>query len=114
MSNAVGIKSAGQYQWGDGCDGWHLVQRDDMSVIQEQVPPGKSERNHVHRHSRQFFYILEGTATMEADGTTVTLHQHEGIEIAPTVPHRLRNDSDANLVFLVISVPRSHGDRVDL
>ena len=114
MDNVMGTANAQHYRWGDGCDGWHLVQHDDLSVIQERVPPGKSEQRHFHRHSRQFFYVLEGTATMEVDGRSVTLRQREGVEIPPTVPHQLRNDSASDLLFLVVSVPKSHGDRVDL
>jgi len=113
MRNVVGTTNAEHYRWGDGCDGWHLVQRGDLSVIQERVPPGKSERTHYHTKSRQFFYVLDGIASLEIDGNPVTLKKHEGIEIPPMVPHQLRNDSDRDLIFLVVSAPKSHGDRID-
>ena len=35
----VSIDNAEHYVWGDVCDGWRLLQREDMSVIQERVPP---------------------------------------------------------------------------
>ncbi len=114
MKKPASITTAEHYLWGDGCDGWHLLRRDDLSVIQERVPPGKSERKHYHGHSRQFFYVLRGTATLVIGGETVTLSPREGVEIPPSIPHQLRNDTEEDIEFIVISAPKSHGDRVDL
>ncbi len=108
----VGTANADQYRWGEGCDGWHLVNQENLSVIQERVPPGKGERRHYHVKARQFFFVLEGAATLEADGKIWTVKEREGLEIPSSVPHLLRNDSHVDLVFLVVSSPRSHGDRV--
>ncbi len=114
-ANAViSTANADHYRWGEGCDGWHLVNQDTLSVIQERVPPGKGERKHYHTKSRQFFFVLEGTATLEANGNLFTVKEREGLEISAAVPHLLRNDSSADLVFLVISSPKSHGDRVNV
>jgi mannose-6-phosphate isomerase-like protein (cupin superfamily) len=90
------------------------LQRDDLSVIQERAPAGKSEKMHYHDRSRQFFYILRGTATLVIQENTVVLREHEGMEVPPKVPHQLRNDSPEDLELLVISAPKSHGDRVNL
>lgn len=109
--NPTSIKNAEHYLWGDGCDGWHLVKGEGVSIIQECVPPGRAEVKHFHRHARQFFFILEGRATIEVGDAVVVLNRHEGVEIEPRVPHRFRNDSDRSVSFLVISVPPSHGDR---
>ncbi len=114
MSNPTSTKNAERYPWGDGCEGWHLLKRDDLSVIQERVPPGKAEVLHSHTRARQFFYVLKGTATLIIDTTSVVLRDREGIEVAPGIPHQLRNDSSQDLEFLVISAPKSHGDRIVL
>jgi len=37
--------------------------------------------------------------------------RHEGIEIPPHQPHQMRNDSQEDVEFLVISQPNSRGDR---
>jgi mannose-6-phosphate isomerase-like protein (cupin superfamily) len=109
--NPVNTRNAEHYVWGEVCDGWHLVKRAEFSVIQERVPPGRAEVKHLHSRARQFFFILEGQATLEIGDEVFVLNQREGIEVAPQVPHRFRNDADAEVVFLVISVPPSHGDR---
>lgn len=106
--------TAEHYVWGNSCDGWHLLKSDELSIIQEKVPSGKSEKRHFHSNSRQFFYILNGTASIEIDGAIHQLNQGQGIEIAPTKPHKFMNSSSDDVELLVVSSPKSHGDRTDL
>ena len=112
--NKSSTSNAEHYKWGENCDGWHLLKRDDVSVIQELVPPGQAEVNHLHNVSRQFFYILAGTGTMRVGEKTITLSSGEGLEIPPGTAHQFRNDSREDVSFLVISTPKSHGDRINL
>ncbi len=112
MTNPIDIQNAEHYEWGNACDGWHLLKRDDVSVILERVPPGESEVRHYHNHSRQFFFILEGHATIDVEGIAVKLNAQQGLEIAPRAVHQFKNDSLQDARFLVVSVPKSHGDRV--
>ena len=102
------------YTWGGACDGWHLLQRADLSVIAERVPPGGQEVRHVHSAARQFFYVLGGQAVIEAGGELVTVTEGQGLEIGPGTPHRFMNRSDAEVTFLVVSHPATRGDRTDL
>ncbi len=110
----VSIGNVEHYLWGEQCDGWRLLKRDDVSVIQERVPAGKTETMHYHEISRQFFYILEGEGQMRLENELVSLQKGEGLEISPLVKHRFENNSSVDLVFLVMSVPKSHGDRVNV
>jgi mannose-6-phosphate isomerase-like protein (cupin superfamily) len=110
----VSIENAEHYVWGGNCDGWHLLKHDDMSVIQESVPAGSTEVMHYHEMSRQFFYILEGEAVMVFENHQVPLRKGEGIEISPRVKHQFRNQSDDIVHFLVVSVPATRADRINL
>ena len=105
--------SAAHYGWGEGCDGWHLVRGEALSVIEERMPPGTAERRHFHERSRQFFYVLAGELTLELDGIEQSLKTHEGLEVAPGAPHQAFNRSSDDVRFLVVSQPPSHGDRID-
>lgn len=110
---AISTATAEHYVWAAACDGWHLVKRaGEMSVIQERMPPHTSEARHYHRDARQFFFVLRGIATMDVGERTEVLLADHGIEVAPGVAHQIRNESDAPLEFLLVSVPPSHGDRV--
>jgi mannose-6-phosphate isomerase-like protein (cupin superfamily) len=112
--SAIGKANAEHYTWGQHCDGWYLVKNDEMTVIEERMPPGTGETLHVHAKSRQFFYVLSGTAGMEHGGIVTLLAAGTGIEIPPGVAHRILNKSDKDLELLVTSRPPSHGDRTEI
>jgi mannose-6-phosphate isomerase-like protein (cupin superfamily) len=110
----VGRETATHYTWGDRCDGWPLVQGEDLLVVEERMPPGTAEVRHYHVRARQFFYVLSGSLTMEVDGQTYRVVSHHGVEIAPGKPHQVRNHSENDVIFLVVSSPTSRGDRHDV
>lgn len=114
MSNHAGVVScqnAPHYQWGRDASGWHLLNTDQLSVIEERVSAGDREQRHYHRHAQQFFYVLQGVATLELEGRLLTLTAGEGVHVPARCAHQLINNELAELRFLVISNPRSHGDR---
>jgi len=111
---SVSIEKAEHYLWGGNCDGWHLLKRDALTVIQERVPAGAAEKMHYHERARQFFYILEGEGTMNFENEEVILQKGQGLEISPMIKHQFKNNSNADVHFLVISVPSTRGDRVNL
>lgn len=110
----VSTGNAEHYRWGQGCDGWHLLAGDDLSVIEERMPPGTAESRHRHERSRQFFYVLEGALTIELEGDVHRLAAGHGLHVPPGQAHQVRNESHADVRMLVVSSPRSHGDRVDV
>jgi mannose-6-phosphate isomerase-like protein (cupin superfamily) len=89
--------NAPHYVWGEVCEGWRLLAREDLSVIQERIPPGRGEVRHYHRRARQLFFVLEGE-----------------LEIPPGRRHRVWNPASADALFLVVSAPTTQGDRVDV
>jgi len=111
---AIAIDSADHYVWGGVCDGWHLLARDDLSVVRERVPAGAAETPHRHARSRQFFYVLDGEAVIEVDGVRHAVCAAQGLHVPPGAAHCFRNESAADVHFLVVSAPCSHGDREDL
>ncbi len=108
----VSTKSAEHYQWGDNCDGWHLVKTTALSVIEERMPAGASETRHSHVRARQFFYVLEGELTMEVEHDVFVIRAGEGIEVSPGQQHQAQNQGRGVLRIIVTSQPPSHGDRV--
>ena len=110
----VSTDNAEHYVWGEICDGWRLLQRDDMSVIQERVPAGAAEVFHYHESARQFFYILEGEGVMAFEDDEMILQKGQGVEVQPMTRHQFKNESKADVHFLVISVPSTRGDRINV
>jgi mannose-6-phosphate isomerase-like protein (cupin superfamily) len=111
---AIDRNTAEHYLWAEICDGWHLVQHDDLSVIAERAPAGAAETRHAHRRARQFFYVLSGSAVVELGSERVVLTVGQGLEIPPGVAHRFKNESAQDVEFLVISQPTARGDRSEV
>ena len=108
------LKNSEHYTWGNNCDGWHLLKSDSLSVIQERMPPGTSEQLHFHEKAQQVFYILSGVATFEVDENILKVNAGESLNIPKGQKHRIINNEKTDLSFLVVSEPKSHGDRVNL
>jgi len=106
--------NAEHYTWGDQCDGWRLLQTESLSVIEERMPPGTSEQLHFHNNAQQLFYILSGTALFEIENEIKTVTAGQSIHIPKSVKHRILNNGNTDLHFLVISEPKTHGDRINL
>ena len=108
----ISKSNAEHYVWGDGCDGWHLLNSDALSVIEEKMPPYTSEVMHYHEKSQQVFYVLLGTATMKFANKTIQLKAGESLHVSVKTAHQMCNESDKELCFLVVSQPKSHGDKI--
>jgi mannose-6-phosphate isomerase-like protein (cupin superfamily) len=113
LPGPVSRENAEHYRWGVDCDAWYLVNHEQLSVIEEFMPPGAAEIRHHHTKAQQFFYIVSGEVLMEVEGKTVLLAAGSGIRVLPGKHHQIRNPSSSPVRFLVISHPRSHGDRID-
>lgn len=112
MSEPISAATAAHYTWGNGlCDGWHLVRAAGLSVIEERMPPGATEVRHRHARARQFFFVLAGRLEIEVEGLAHALSTGVGLEVAPGAAHLVRNPGPADVRFLVVSQPPSHGDR---
>jgi mannose-6-phosphate isomerase-like protein (cupin superfamily) len=100
------------YLWGDNCDGWNFVDQQDLSVKMEKMPPFTSEASHYHEFARQFFFILRGVAVFETPEGRVTVAAQQGLEIAPLRHHRIINETEEDLEFILCSQPSTAGDRI--
>lgn len=102
------------YTWGNGCDGWPLVDTPQLSVKQEVMPPGTQEQLHFHNQAQQYFFVLHGTATFYCDDDEYIVSEKTGILIRPATRHYIANKSNTTLEILVISQPSANYDRINL
>jgi mannose-6-phosphate isomerase-like protein (cupin superfamily) len=117
------------YVWGDNCDGWNLVDKAELSVKMERMPPHTAEQEHFHQRARQFFFILKGSATFVVVGgvetvggvekargaeTRIEVKAQQGLEIPAGLLHRILNESEEDLEFILCSQPSTAGDRVNI
>lgn len=116
MSRVIDKNSAPHYFWGDKCSSWILMNRDSLSIKIETMPAGTKETLHFHTSSRQFFFILKGTAVFYIDGKTNVVNEQQGILIEPMSKHYIANESSEPIDFLLVSQPDNDttNDRTDL
>ena len=108
----INTSNAKHYTWGNSCDGWHYLNTNSLSVIKERMPVGCFEEMHYHNVAQQLFYIVEGVASIRMNEVTYTVNQGSALHVPAKTSHQLRNDGKSELVFLVISQPHSHGDKI--
>jgi mannose-6-phosphate isomerase-like protein (cupin superfamily) len=102
------------YHWGDNCDCWNLVLMNELSIKLERMPSHTAEEKHFHRQSNQFFFILQGEAIFELGQTRKILGAQEGILVEMGTKHRILNESDTDLEFLLVSQPPATDDRINI
>jgi mannose-6-phosphate isomerase-like protein (cupin superfamily) len=102
------------YQWGENCDGWNLVDEKSLSVKLERMPARTSEQKHFHQHAQQFFYILKGEAVFEIQRERVSVKSEQGIHINAGEEHRIINESNEDLEFILSSQPSTINDRINV
>ena len=114
MSDLIRSKeNSNQYNWGDGCTAWQLVNTSRFYVVEEIMPPSSAEIEHHHEKSMQYFYVLEGNALFTYNGKELHVRKHESLFIEPGVKHKVRNEGQNDLRMLIVSSPPSLGDRIE-
>ena len=103
-----------RYGWGRDCTGWELSEAEGLSVKEESMPPGTAEKLHVHHLATQVFYILGGEATFEIETQRVRAMAGESVTIRPGERHRILNESQVELIFILSSAPSTRNDRTDI
>jgi mannose-6-phosphate isomerase-like protein (cupin superfamily) len=100
------------YAWGEGCEGWTMVENEGLSVKLERMPPGSAERLHMHNRAQQFFYVLKGEAVFEIEGERMQVAARQGIHIRAGQAHRIKNEGGIDLEFVLASQPSTINDRI--
>jgi len=75
----------------------------NQSLAEATVPVGGATQRHYHRVSEEFYFILEGTGTMEIDGATRDVGPGDAILIPPGAWHTIT--AQTALRFLCCCAP---------
>jgi mannose-6-phosphate isomerase-like protein (cupin superfamily) len=80
-----------------------------QSLAEARVPTGAATERHYHKLSEEFYFILEGTGTMELDGEQREIGPGDCVLIPSGAWHTIKASSD--LRFLCCCAPPySHDD----
>lgn len=97
--------------WAEGCTSRTLSAQGNLSVKLETIAPAAGEQLHLHHQVQQVFYILKGEAEFVLNNTIHHLTTGNFINVAPGTIHQIRNSSQNDVTFLVISSPPVMNDR---
>lgn len=69
--------------------------------------------NTLHRHVRaeEFYFVLEGTGRIRVDDDTLTVPTHGAVLIGPHSLRQIFNDTDRDVLWLVVGAPEKEFDR---
>ena len=82
-----------------------------QSLAEAVLPPGGATKRHWHNTSEEFYFILQGTGTMEIDGVKQQVKVGDAILIPNGHWHQIIADSHSELRFLCCCAPPySHED----
>ncbi len=101
------------YKWGDNCDGWNFIGRPEIGIKQELMPAHTAEKLHFHTYAEQFFFILKGEAKFVIEDMETIVEANEGFRIQAGHKHKIMNDTNEDLEFLLSSYPSTQNDRTD-
>lgn len=110
----INIESIKPILWGDDCKAWFLLDKKNMCIVHEEMPPNTTEQFHYHHESEQFFYVLSGTLGVFMNESTHFLSANQGIFVPKGIPHRIFNDSNLKVEFILFASPNPRDDRVEV
>jgi quercetin dioxygenase-like cupin family protein len=87
-----------------GVDVRHLFKRPHVVRYQHTLQPGEAVKPHKAPVD-VFFYVLEGTPSIDIEGETATLAPDALVPSAAGHVHAIRNDGEQRARFLVIKTP---------
>jgi uncharacterized cupin superfamily protein len=68
-------------------------------------PPGTEPSwGHAHKTIEEIYFVIDGELTMKLGDEVLTLGPRDAVLIAPATTRAVRNDSDAEAAFAMVSV----------
>ncbi len=68
------------------------------------IPPGAGIGTHAHRGETEYFYILEGTGTVNDDGSTVEVQPGDVVVTGGGAVHSIENHTKAPVRLIAVIV----------
>ena len=70
-----------------------------------RLPPKSANTLHKHVRSEEFYFVLEGTGRLRVGDDTLTVPRFGGVLVGPAMLRQVFNDTDAEVLWLVIGAP---------
>ena len=75
-----------------------------------RLPPWSANTLHQHVRAEEFYFVLEGVGRIRVADQTLTVPRYGGILVGPAVLRQIFNDSDSEVLWLIVSAPDKEFD----
>src|SRR5689334_3400650 len=70
-----------------------------------RLPPKSANTLHKHVRAEEFYFVVEGVGRIRVGNETLTVPRLGGILVGPSMLRQIFNDSDADVLWLVVGAP---------
>ncbi|MEP6671408.1 MAG: cupin domain-containing protein [Chthoniobacter sp.] len=72
-----------------------------------RFPPRSANTLHKHVLAEEFYFVVQGTGRIRVGEETLTVPQHGGILVGPGQLRQVFNDTDAEVLWLIVGAPEA-------
>jgi mannose-6-phosphate isomerase-like protein (cupin superfamily) len=72
-----------------------------------RLPPRSANTLHKHVTAEEFYFVVSGVGRIRVGEETLTVPQHGGILVGPNLLRQVFNDSETEVLWLVVSAPEA-------
>ena len=70
-----------------------------------RLPPKSANTLHKHVRSEEFYFVVEGVGRIRIGADTLTVPKHGGVLVGPEQLRQVFNDTETEVVWLVVAAP---------
>jgi mannose-6-phosphate isomerase-like protein (cupin superfamily) len=78
---------------------------DDFRMSLIRIKPGTGTPRHIHHHSDEAWYVVEGEGIFYADGEKRSFHAKDFLYARRDVNHQLVNTGQSDLIYVAVTAP---------
>ena len=78
---------------------------ENMGARLWRLPPKSANTLHKHIRAEEFYFVLEGSGRLRVGDETLTVPRYGGVLVGPDQLRQVFNDTDAEVLWLVIGAP---------
>jgi mannose-6-phosphate isomerase-like protein (cupin superfamily) len=76
-----------------------------------RLPPKSANTLHRHRRAEEFYFVVEGVGRIRIENKSLTVPKHGGVLVGPRLLRQVFNDTDADVLWLIVGAPEKEFDR---
>jgi mannose-6-phosphate isomerase-like protein (cupin superfamily) len=78
---------------------------ENLSARLWRLPPKSASTLHKHVRQEEFYFVLEGVGRIRVGDETLTVPKYGGVLVGPDQLRQVFNDTDAEVLWLIIGAP---------